>query len=128
MEEAKSPKAQFKQIKTNVKMELYEKIQERVQEIDSNTSAYIQTLIKADLENNLINQAPPPKEKKKRRVKMILFLILQTIVFSIGLYGTYLLKEHPSLSIPTLMATLAVMISIFIAYPLNGMSSKTPSS
>jgi uncharacterized membrane protein YgaE (UPF0421/DUF939 family) len=128
MEEAKSPKAQFKQIKTNVKMELYKKIQERVQEIDSNTSAYIQTLIKADLENNLINQAPPPKEKKKRRAKMILFLILQTVVFSIGLYGTYLLKEHPSLLIPTLMATLAVMISIFIAYPLNGMSSKTPSS
>jgi len=41
----------FKQIKTNVKADFYKEIVLRVEELDTNVSNYIQTLIKDDLEN-----------------------------------------------------------------------------
>jgi ATP phosphoribosyltransferase len=54
-EQVKQAQQKFKQIKTNINQELQDKVSLRVQELGTNTSAYIQTLIKKDLtkSNNL---------------------------------------------------------------------------
>ena len=54
-EQVKEAQKKFKQIKTNINEELQDKVSLRVQELDTNTSAYIQTLIKKDLSKTADN-------------------------------------------------------------------------
>jgi len=48
-EQLKEAQSKFKQIKTNINEELQEQVQKRIEELDTNTSAYLQDLIKQDL-------------------------------------------------------------------------------
>jgi len=48
-EQVKKAQEKFKQVKTNINQELQDKVNIRLEELGTNTSAYIQTLIKKDL-------------------------------------------------------------------------------